>query len=292
MLCALGVEGLSARKKKAFLNIIGSFQEVRLTRMDEKIIFAETTTIDSEKGELVFRSGEHGAGALSFPFIYEHIPRPFLRDFIEEGGIPRISLGGLQKQGLYPLAKRLFDILGAIMGLVGFGFLFPLIALAIKLDSPGPVFYRQVRTGKGEKPLRIWKLRTMVADAEQHEDLWSNHHDPRVTRVGRWLRKTRLDEAPQCWNILKGEMSIVGPRPERLNVVERLEEAFPFYHLRHFVKPGLAGWAMVNRGHMCSLEDAKVRLQCDLYYVKHRSLWFDALIFFRAFGHLVAMKGV
>ena len=292
MLCALGVEDLSARTKKVFLNIIGLFQEVRLTRMDEKIISAETTTIDSEKGKSVFRSGEQGAGALSFPSIYEHIPRPFLRDFIEEGGIPRISLGGLQKQGLYPLAKRLFDILGASVGLVGFGFLFPFIALAIKLDSPGPLFYRQVRTGKGGGPLRIRKLRTMVVDAEQQEDLWSNHHDPRVTRVGRWLRKTRLDEAPQCWNILKGEMSIVGPRPERLNVVVKLEEEFPLYHLRHFVKPGLAGWAMVNRGHMCSLEDAKVRLQCDLYYVKHRSLWFDALIFFRAFGHLVAMKGV
>jgi lipopolysaccharide/colanic/teichoic acid biosynthesis glycosyltransferase len=260
--------------------------------MEEKIIFAEATAIDSEKGEVILRSGETRAEAPSFPFIYDHIPRPFLRDFIEEGGAPHISVGSVQKRGFYSLAKRLFDILGATVGLVGFGFLFPFIALAIKLDSPGPVFYRQVRTGKGGRPLRIRKLRTMVANAEQQEDLWSNHQDPRVTRVGRWLRKTRLDETPQCWNILKGDMSIVGPRPERLNVVERLEAVFPLYHLRHFVKPGLAGWAMVNRGHMCSLEDAQVRLQCDLYYVKHRSLWFDALIFFRAFWHLVAMKGV
>jgi lipopolysaccharide/colanic/teichoic acid biosynthesis glycosyltransferase len=260
--------------------------------MGEKIIFTETTGMDSEKGELAVRSGEHEAGILSFPFPYEHMPRPFPRDLKEEGRVLPLSRDGVQKQGFYRLAKRCFDIGGSIVGLVAFGLLFPLIALAIKLDSPGPLFYRQVRTGKGGKPLRIRKLRTMVADAERHEDLWSNHHDPRVTRVGRWLRKTRLDEAPQCWNIIKGEMSIVGPRPERFNVVEKLEAEFPLYHLRHRVKPGLAGWAMVNRGHMCSLEDAKVRLECDLFYVRHRSVWFDALIFFRAFWHLVAMKGV
>jgi lipopolysaccharide/colanic/teichoic acid biosynthesis glycosyltransferase len=262
--------------------------------MDEKIVFTETIDRALEKGELVFRSGEPGGVAYPypFPFLDKHMPYPSTVGRREEKGIPRISLGGMQKQGLYPLNKRLFDILGAMVGLVMFGLLFPFIALAIKLDSPGPVFYRQVRTGKRGRPLHIRKLRTMVADAERHEDLWSNHQDPRVTKVGRWLRKTRLDEAPQCWNILKGEMSIVGPRPERLNVVDKLEAAFPLYHLRHRVKPGLAGWAMVNRGHMCSLEDATVRLQCDLYYVQHQSLWFDALIFFRAFWHLVAMKGV
>jgi lipopolysaccharide/colanic/teichoic acid biosynthesis glycosyltransferase len=270
----------------------------------------QTIDMDSEKGDCFAISEKQEVAAASFPSLCENQSRSFPGDLIDEGWRPRpyipldrsyipldrrpsLPLDGVQKEGgVYPLAKRLFDILGATIGLAGFILLFPLVALAIMLDSPGPLFYHQVRVGKGGRPLRICKLRTMVVDAEQQEDLWSNHDDPRVTRIGRWLRKTRLDEAPQCWNILKGEMSIVGPRPERLNVVEKLEKESPLYHLRHNVKPGLAGWAMVNRGHMCSREDAKVRLECDLYYVKHRSLWFDALIFFLAFWHLVTMKGV
>ncbi|MBW2038136.1 MAG: sugar transferase [Deltaproteobacteria bacterium] len=202
-----------------------------------------------------------------------------------------MSDDGAQERGIYPVAKRLCDITGAALGLVGFGLLSPFIALAIKLDSPGPIFYRQTRVGRGGKTFVIRKLRTMVADAEKEEDFWSNHTDPRVTRVGRWLRKTRLDEVPQYWRILKGEMSIVGPRPERLNVVKRLEKELPLYHLRYIAKPGLVGWAMVNRGYMCSFEDAKVRHEYDLYYVKHRSFWFDALIFLRAFWHLLTMRG-
>jgi lipopolysaccharide/colanic/teichoic acid biosynthesis glycosyltransferase len=263
--------------------------------MDEKIVFTETIDRALEKGELVFRSGEPGGVAYPypFPFLDKHMPYPSTVGRREEKGIPRISLGGMQKQGLYPLNKRLFDILGAMVGLVMFGLLFPFIALAIKLDSPGPVFYRQVRTGKGGRPLHIRKLRTMVKDAERGgKVLWANEADPRITWLGRWLRKTRLDEAPQCWNILKGEMSIVGPRPERPEFDEILEKEIPFYRFRYSIKPGLAGWAMVNRGYAASIEDAKVKLAYDLHYIRHRSLWFDALIFFRAFWHLVAMKGV
>ena len=248
--------------------------------------------MDSEKGYCFARSGDQGVATASFPSLRENQSGSFPRDLIDEVWRPSIILDGVQKRGLYPLAKRLFDIIGATIGLAGFVLLLPLIALAIKLDSPGPIFYRQVRVGTGGRPLVIRKLRTMVADAEKEEGLWSNHNDPRVNRVGRWLRKTRLDEAPQCWNILKGEMSIIGPRPERLTVVEKLEKEFPLYHLRHRVKPGLAGWAMVNRGHMCGLEDAKVRLDCDLYYVQHQSLWFDALIFLQASWHLITMRGI
>lgn len=198
---------------------------------------------------------------------------------------------GVKDWGVYLFLKRLVDIIGSFLGLILFGLLLPFLALLIKLDSKGPVFFRQERVGKDRKTIVIWKLRTMEADAEKKEEIWSEHNDKRVMRVGRWLRKSRLDEIPQCWNILKGEMSIVGPRPERLNVVAKLEKKFPRYHVRHLVKPGLAGWAMVNRGYMCSFDDAKVRLDYDLHYVQHQSFWFDILIFCRAFGHLLAMKG-
>jgi len=257
-----------------------------------EIIVGESIVLDHETRDVLVRCREQGIAVTPFPLLYENLARRTPVDFIGERWQHLVYLDNTEGHRIYSVFKRVFDITGATVGLVGFGLLFPFIALAIKLDSPGPLFYRQVRIGKGGRPLRIRKLRTMIADAEQDEDLWSNHNDPRVTRVGRWLRKTRLDEATQCWSILKGEMSIVGPRPERLNVIEKLEKEFPFYRLRHIAKPGLAGWAMVNRGYMCSFEDAKERLEYDLYYVKHRSLRFDALIFFRAFWHLITMKGI
>lgn len=270
---------------KKLSSIIASYQI-------NEIIVGETAVLDHGTRDVLVRCREQGVAVTPFFLLYENLARRTPVDFIGERWQHLVYLDNTQGHRIYSVFKRVFDITGAALGLVVFGLFFPFIALAIKLDSRGPFFYHQVRAGKGGRPLRIRKLRTMAADAEQHEDLWSNHHDPRVTRVGRWLRKTRLDEVPQCWNILKGEMSIVGPRPERLNVIEKLEKEFPFYRLRHIAKPGLAGWAMVNRGYMCSFEDAKERLEYDLYYVKHRSLRFDALIFFRAFWHLITMKGV
>lgn len=257
-----------------------------------KIILGKTVGLDQAIRDVLVRCREQGIGIITFPLFYENLTGRVPLNAIGERGWRPILFESTREKGLYAASKRLFDIVGAALGLALFGLLFPFIALAIKLDSPGPIFYPQTRIGKAGKTFVIKKLRTMVADADQHEDLWSNHNDPRVTRAGRWLRKTRLDEIPQCWSILKGEMSIVGPRPERLAVVDKLEKDFPFYRLRHCAKPGLAGWAMVNRGFMCSFEDAKERLEYDLYYVKHRSLLFDALIFLRAFGHLVMMKGV
>jgi lipopolysaccharide/colanic/teichoic acid biosynthesis glycosyltransferase len=258
----------------------------------KEVILGKTVGLDQETRDVLVKGREQGVAITSFPLLYENLTGRILVNSVGEQGWPHILLASVQNRGMYPVAKRLFDIVGAALGLVLFGLLFPCIALAMKLDSPGPIFYRQARVGKAGKTFVIKKLRTMVANADQDEDLWSNHDDPRVTRVGRWLRKTRLDEIPQCWSILKGEMSIVGPRPERLSVVDKLEKDFPFYRLRHCAKPGLAGWAMVNRGFMCSFEDAKERLEYDLYYVKHRSLLFDVLIFLRAFWHLVMMKGV
>lgn len=266
-------------------SIIGS-QQVH------EIILGNTVGQDQAIRDVLIRCREQGIAITTFPLFYENLTGRVPLNAIGEQGWRPFLFGRTRDKGIYTVSKRAVDIVGAALGLVLFGLLFPFIVLAIKLDSRGPIFYPQARVGKNGKTFVIRKLRTMVADADQHEDLWSNHNDPRVTPVGRWLRKIRLDEIPQCWSILKGEMSIVGPRPERLTVVDELEKEFPFYRLRHCAKPGLAGWAMVNRGYMCSFEDAKERLEYDLYYVKHRSLGFDALIFLRAFWHLVTMKGV
>ncbi len=176
------------------------------------------------------------------------------------------------------LAKRGFDILVAFTLLVATLPLQLLIALAIVLTSAGPVFYTQERVGRGGRPFPLLKFRTMVPDAERHGARWAARKDPRVTPVGRFLRLTRLDELPQLVNVLKGEMSVVGPRPERPVFVEELARQIPFYRERHAMKPGITGWAQLNYPYGASMEDARIKLEYDLYYIKNYTLFLDMLI--------------
>ena len=178
-------------------------------------------------------------------------------------------------------AKRLMDVAGSIAGLTLSLPLWPLIALAIKIDSRGPVFFHQNRIGWGGKVFRIIKFRTMVQEAEAEGAQWAVHHDPRITKVGRLLRVLRLDELPQLWNVLKGDMALVGPRPERPEFVEELTREIPFYEQRHLVPPGLTGWAQVRYRYGSSKRDAIKKLQYELYYVRHLSLMFDLEILMR-----------
>lgn len=175
--------------------------------------------------------------------------------------------------------KRVFDIVASLIVLV---LVWPLIvigALAVKLDSKGPAFYRQTRVGLFGEPYEIVKLRSMRIDAEvAGTAVWAEENDPRVTRVGRIIRKIRVDELPQLWCVLKGEMSVVGPRPERPSFVEQLQQDIPFYAERHMVKPGLTGWAQINYPYGASVEDARAKLEYDLYYAKNYSPFLDLLI--------------
>jgi len=154
-----------------------------------------------------------------------------------------------------------------------------LAALAIKLDSPGPVFYRQERVGLNGRVFTIYKLRSMRIDAETGSPpVWAAERDPRVTRVGALIRHTRIDEIPQVANVLRGEMSLIGPRPERPHFVDQLRQILPFYTDRHHVRPGITGWAQVNYSYGATIEDAREKLVYDLHYVNHRSLSFDLLV--------------
>jgi exopolysaccharide biosynthesis polyprenyl glycosylphosphotransferase len=154
-----------------------------------------------------------------------------------------------------------------------------LVALAIKLESPGPVFYRQERVGLNGKVFRIWKFRSMRADAERDGvPRWAKSADDRVTRIGRFIRKVRIDEIPQIFNVLAGDMSFIGPRPERPFFVEQLREHIPCYDLRHRVRPGITGWAQVNYPYGASVEDAKRKFSYDLYYVKKNDVLLDLAI--------------
>jgi sugar transferase (PEP-CTERM system associated) len=187
--------------------------------------------------------------------------------------------------------KRFIDILISVGGLVMLSPLFMLVAFLIKVDSPGPVLYRQLRVGLRGRPFEIWKFRSMRKDAEELGPQWAQADDPRISRVGRWLRKTRMDELPQLINVLKGEMSLVGPRPERPMFVQELRTVIPYYDLRHTIRPGITGWAQVKFRYGASQEDAHMKSQYDLYYVKNISLVFDLKILIHTVDVVMFGKG-
>jgi len=170
--------------------------------------------------------------------------------------------------------------------------IFFIVPILIKLDSRGKIFFRQERIGEGEKIFNIYKFRTMYEDAEgKTGTVWSQRGDRRITRIGRFLRKWRIDELPQLYNVLKGDMSIVGPRPERPFFVETLKKQIPFYSERHYVKPGITGWAQVRYEYGDSIEDAIEKLRYDLYYIKNQSLIFDLLIILETIKVIITGKG-
>lgn len=213
----------------------------------------------------------------------EHIdPGWAMREIQDRPVFNRIDLG----------FKRILDL---IVGSIGFLILLtilPFVSLAIHLDSAGPIFYRQVRCGRAGKLFRIIKLRTMVINAEKDgQPRWATKNDRRITRVGRILRKTRLDELPQVLNVLRGEMSIIGPRPERPEFVEELQQVIPYYRIRLMIKPGLSGWAQIQYHYGNNIEDALIKLQYDFYYLHYWSLWLDLSIIFRTLGVILRFKG-
>ncbi len=198
---------------------------------------------------------------------------------------------GFRRRRLTMIVKRALDICIAITGLVFLLPLFVLVGILIKADSPGPILYRQLRVGLRGEPYVMWKFRSMRQDAERNGAAWAAHKDPRVSRVGRWLRKWRVDEWPQLINVLRGEMSCVGPRPERPEFVRELRASIPYYDLRQSVRPGITGWAQTRFRYGASAEDAHVKLQYDLYYVKNLSLALDFTIMARTVRVILAGEG-
>lgn len=185
---------------------------------------------------------------------------------------------GFRRRFITMAFKRAFDVMIAFCGIFLLAPFMVCVAILIKLDSPGPVIYRQMRVGLRGHPYLIWKFRSMVADAEKGGPRWAEIGDPRISRVGRWIRKTRVDELPQLVNVLYGDMSLVGPRPERPVFVQQLREVIPYYDLRHSVRPGISGWAQTQFRYGSSAEDSHVKLQYDVYYVKNMSLLLDLRI--------------
>lgn len=201
------------------------------------------------------------------------------------------STGFKRRMRATAIVRRAVNItLAGLSLLLAWPFLL-LVACLIKLDSPGPVFYRQLRVGLNAQPFTILKFRSMSNDAEVNGPRWAEAKDPRVSRVGQWMRKWRIDEIPQFINVLKGEMSLIGPRPERPVFVQELSKTIPFYDIRHTVRPGITGWAQVMFRYASSQEDSHLKFQYDLYYVKNQSVWLDIKTLVKTIRVLVLGEG-
>jgi exopolysaccharide biosynthesis polyprenyl glycosylphosphotransferase len=256
----------------------------------QEIVVAIERHVESDLFQLLVACHGLGAQVSYMPDLYDKLSRRIPIQHID----PAWALNIMQKlpSRLSLSGKRLMDLVLAGVGLLILAPLFPFVALAIRLDSPGPVFYRQIRSGRAGRPFAILKFRTMSTDAEKDgQARWATEDDPRITRVGRILRKTRVDELPQLHNVLRGEMSIVGPRPERPEFIEQLEQDIPFYRTRLMVKPGLTGWAQIHYRYGSSVEDALIKLQYDFHYLRCWSLWLDLYVIFRTFGVAFRFKG-
>ncbi len=223
-------------------------------------------------------------------------------NFLMERLLGRLPLDGLNPSSLIfthgfnvkasqQILRRLVSILVSFIGLGLCLPIIPFIILAVRLSSPGPIFFRQTRVGLRGRLFSVIKFRTMRQDAEAQGAVWATKNDPRVTSLGRFMRKTRLDEIPQLWNVLRGEMGFVGPRPERPEFVQWLNSEIPFYELRHIIRPGITGWAQVRYQYGASLEETRRKLEYDLYYVKHLSIGLDLLIMFETIKTIILRRG-
>ncbi len=256
------------------------------------LVFAISGEMNPRTFAALIDAEEQGIEVSTMPVLYEELLGRVPINLLQSDWLLRSFVDQSHIGGFYDLVKRLIDLVGGLIGTILFIITFPLIALLIMLISGRPVFYTQVRLGKNGRPYNMIKYRTMIPNAEMDGiPVAASEHDERATGIGRVLRKMHLDEMPQFINVLKGEMSLVGPRAERPQLVEELQQGIPFYRARLFVKPGLTGWAQVNFGYAAGTEMNSIKLEYDLYYIKHRNLLLDFLIILRTVGTVVFFRG-
>jgi exopolysaccharide biosynthesis polyprenyl glycosylphosphotransferase len=235
---------------------------------------------------------ERGIEVTRMQTLYEALLGRVPIHHLESDWVLRSFVDEARASSFYLVFSRALDVIGSLVGLIIFWVLFPFLALAITIDDGLPIFFWQPRLGKGGREFKMVKLRTMIKEAEADgRARLAVENDPRVTRVGNFLRSTRLDELPQFWNVLRGEMSLVGPRAERAELVKKFQQQIPFYRARLLAKPGVTGWAQINYGYASTVEDTGVKLEYDLYYIKHRSILMDIIIMLRTVSTVLGRKG-
>ena len=256
------------------------------------IVVAISGEMKGKMFQALLDAQERGIEISRMPVVYEELLGRVPIQLLETDWILRSFVDQNKASRFYDLAKRFMDILGGMIGVIITLILLPLIGLSIIIDDGFPIFYSQKRSGRGGMPYNIYKFRTMRRDAEADGvPQWAREDDQRATKVGLLLRKTHLDELPQFINVLRGEMSLVGPRAERPELVEHFQQHVPFYRARLLVKPGITGWAQINFGYASTIEETITKLEYDLYYIKHRNVWMDLVIFLRTPATIFGLRG-
>ncbi len=276
--------------------VIGDGSDL-LQRIKENNITDLIFAISGELNPVLFRSiltaQEEGIEVSSLPTIYEETFGRVPILLLQSDWILRSFLDQAHTSWIYEAIKRLSDIFSGLIGLVVLIILYPFVALSILADDGAPIFYSQMRVGKNGKPYKIYKFRTMCKDSNSDGVArMTAAKDQRITRLGKLLRRSHVDELPQVINILKGENSLIGPRAEQIELVNQFQEQIPFYRARLFVKPGLTGWAQINQRYASNVEDTVVKLEYDLYYIKHRNLLMDFNIAIRTIGAVLGFRGL
>lgn len=261
----------------------------------DEIILAITHrhTIDVGLFDVLLRCREQGMRFTTMPVFYERLLGRVPVEHVGQDIHLIMPMHETAGDRLTRGAKRCADVIGALVGLIGLALAIPVVVIANLLSSPGPLFYRQVRVGQGGKTFSCLKFRSMSPDAEKGTGaVWATKDDRRVTPVGRVLRSTRLDELPQVFNVLMGDMSLIGPRPERPEFVAALAQTLPFYRARHAVRPGITGWAQVRHPYANTEDDARIKLEYDLFYVTHVSFWLDLSITLKTVAEIMKCRGI
>ena len=283
-------EQLPEKYQKSISGETSGLSTLKAKRITGIIVASDYTFTEKEVSALMdYRAS--GASLHDFTAFYEQFQSKVPVLHLKHGWFVQGSGFYLLQNAIGLKLKRLLDLLLAVILLVVLLPVFLLTAIAIRLDSAGPVFYGQTRKGLNDKNFKVHKFRSMFIDAEKEGARWAEDNDPRVTRVGKFIRKARIDELPQLWNVLKGEMSFIGPRPERPEFIEQLEKEIPYYDLRHLVMPGITGWAQVMYPYGSSVEDAREKLQYDLFYIKNFSLLLDFVILMKTIRIVLRREG-
>lgn len=255
------------------------------------IVLLPDAPLDDDIAHELLEAKLHGVMVVDIRSFYEHVVQRLPLSQINDEWLLQTEGFSLNTRGSLRRLKRALDVMISSFLLIITIPITLLTALIVRLESPGPVIYRQDRVGLREKEFIVYKFRSMRQDAEKNGAVWAAQNDTRVTRFGKFIRKTRIDELPQLWNVLKGDMSFIGPRPERMTFVRELKKVIPYYSLRHTVKPGLTGWAQVCYPYGASQEDARLKLEYDLYYIKNMSILLDIRIIFKTIGVVLFPRG-
>lgn len=250
----------------------------------------ENKTVNFLNKQLI-SSFKQGVNIVCYETFYEEVTSRVPKEYLDHNFYKNLNFSKNNSSRFYLFGLRFLDIAISIMGLMVFIGMLPLIILGNIFANRGPLFYSQQRVGQNTEPFTIYKLRSMIKNAEKNGAVWADKNDKRITTFGKFLRNTRLDEFPQFFNILKGDMSLIGPRPERPEFVKELEEQIPFYSIRHVVRPGLTGWAQVNYPYANTIEEQETKLRYDLYYIKERDTFLDFKILIKTITTVLFFKG-